>query len=164
MNYFEGCATEAEYKLRFRTLAKKHHPDKTGGDDSIMKEINRQFDTIQASVWGGGKTNYSFGSDEFADFVRRGWGGFNQSFNWSKVYAEQDAYFRQADADRARAEEIMRKVREKEERKARFEKQLQERWVTYQATLASLERKEIIEEMGKLFRNFIRISEKGNYA
>jgi DnaJ-class molecular chaperone len=43
MNYFQGCQTEAEIQERWKTLVKKHHPDR-GGDTKVMAEINRQMD------------------------------------------------------------------------------------------------------------------------
>ena len=41
MNYFTGCNT-AERKLKWKELAKIHHPD-VGGDIKVMQEINRQY-------------------------------------------------------------------------------------------------------------------------
>lgn len=42
MNYFTGCNTAEERKLKWKELAKIHHPD-VGGDIKVMQEINRQY-------------------------------------------------------------------------------------------------------------------------
>lgn len=59
MNYFSDCADVNEIKKRYRTLAKKHHPDK-GGDVRIMQEINAQY---HKALEGQHKTEYT-GSDD----------------------------------------------------------------------------------------------------
>jgi len=41
-------ATQADIKKAFRTLSKKHHPDK-GGDENIFKEISEAYDTLSSS-------------------------------------------------------------------------------------------------------------------
>ncbi|MDR1689543.1 MAG: molecular chaperone DnaJ [Clostridiales bacterium] len=41
--YFSDCKTIEELKQKYRTLAKKHHPD-AGGDAEIMKRINSEYD------------------------------------------------------------------------------------------------------------------------
>lgn len=43
MNYFRNIRTEEGASKRYRKLAFEHHPDRTGGDDGVMKEINRQY-------------------------------------------------------------------------------------------------------------------------
>ena len=42
MNYFQNCRTQEEIKKEYRRLCKIHHPD-LGGDEEIMKELNRQY-------------------------------------------------------------------------------------------------------------------------
>jgi curved DNA-binding protein CbpA len=44
--YFEGCKTLNEVKSLFKKLALKHHPDRMGGNEEIMKEINHQYELI----------------------------------------------------------------------------------------------------------------------
>lgn len=41
-NYFTNCKTSEEIKKEYRRLCFLHHPD-LGGDEEIMKEINRQY-------------------------------------------------------------------------------------------------------------------------
>lgn len=45
-DYFRGCLTEGERKRRYRKLTKKYHPDR-GGNEEIMKEINKQYNIKQ---------------------------------------------------------------------------------------------------------------------
>ena len=48
-NYFSGIKSLSGLTRRYRTLAKKYHPDVTGdADDTIMQEINRQFSAMRA--------------------------------------------------------------------------------------------------------------------
>lgn len=42
MNYFQTCNTPEKLKVRWKELAKLHHPD-LGGDVKIMQEINKQY-------------------------------------------------------------------------------------------------------------------------
>lgn len=44
-------ATEADVKAAYRRLAAEFHPDKTGGDDSKIKEINSARDAILKGEW-----------------------------------------------------------------------------------------------------------------
>ena len=39
----ERNSTQDEIKKAFRTLSKKYHPDKNGGDDTKFKEINEAY-------------------------------------------------------------------------------------------------------------------------
>ena len=39
-------ATQDEIKKAYRELCKKYHPDKQGGDDTKIKEINEAYATI----------------------------------------------------------------------------------------------------------------------
>lgn len=40
-------ATSDEIKQAYRKLAKEHHPDRTGGDDTTFKQINEAYDTLK---------------------------------------------------------------------------------------------------------------------
>jgi curved DNA-binding protein CbpA len=42
MNFFQDCANVQEIKIRFRELAKIHHPDH-GGNEETMKTLNSQY-------------------------------------------------------------------------------------------------------------------------
>lgn len=50
----EGAALlddlKREAKRRHRQLALEHHPDRTGGDDSVMKTLNRVMGEIEKLV------------------------------------------------------------------------------------------------------------------
>lgn len=40
-------ATPDEIKQAYRKLAREHHPDRTGGDDTKFKQINEAYDTLK---------------------------------------------------------------------------------------------------------------------
>jgi hypothetical protein len=50
-NYFIGATTVEAIKARYRRLAMCHHPDR-GGDDEVMKVINRQYHEALRSCHG----------------------------------------------------------------------------------------------------------------
>lgn len=41
--YFDTCKSLDEVKRRYKILSKRLHPD-TGGDETLMKEINEEYD------------------------------------------------------------------------------------------------------------------------
>ena len=43
--FFDDCKTQEDLKTRFKSLAKKHHPD-LGGDAETMKAINAEYDVV----------------------------------------------------------------------------------------------------------------------
>lgn len=44
--YFAECTTKDEAAALYRELAKKHHPDITGGDNELMSEINTEYNAF----------------------------------------------------------------------------------------------------------------------
>lgn len=50
MKYFEGLSEENAIKTRYKELAKSNHPDK-GGCVEVMKEINKQYETVLTGVY-----------------------------------------------------------------------------------------------------------------
>ena len=50
MNYFQNCATEEELKLRYKELAKIHHPDR-GGQTETMQKINTEYSFLLKNLW-----------------------------------------------------------------------------------------------------------------
>lgn len=119
MNHFEGCASESQFKERYKQLAKKHHPD-LGGSERVMQEINSQFDRVR-------KNNFKKESDKAEwddrDFHTSSSGPFGfGGFNWEDIYNNTKAQYDRAYAKRKaqreaeyRAEEN-RKIREKARR------------------------------------------------
>lgn len=43
-DWFAGCRTEEEAKKRYRKLSLEHHPDRPGGSNEKMQEINKQYE------------------------------------------------------------------------------------------------------------------------
>ena len=46
MKYFEGIESLRALKELYHKLAKKYHPDREGGSEAIMKEINNEYDIM----------------------------------------------------------------------------------------------------------------------
>ncbi len=46
MKWFQGVTTIEEAKKRYRELAMKHHPDRQGGNNEIMAEINNEYEKV----------------------------------------------------------------------------------------------------------------------
>ncbi|MDD5342198.1 MAG: molecular chaperone DnaJ [Patescibacteria group bacterium] len=65
-------ASEAEIKAAYRKLAHQHHPDKTGGDETKIKEINEAYQTLS-------------NKDKRAQYDQ-----FGQSFDGSQGFNWQD--------------------------------------------------------------------------
>lgn len=49
-SYFDGCNTQEEASKRLKSLSKKFHPDKEGGNQEIMTEINREYGDIKKNI------------------------------------------------------------------------------------------------------------------
>jgi hypothetical protein len=50
MKYFENITTIEQAKIKYKELAKAHHPD-LGGCVEVMKEINKQYEKILQGVF-----------------------------------------------------------------------------------------------------------------
>ncbi len=59
INYFADLKTVEAIKLRYRKLAKEHHPD-LGGDLAIMQAINQQYHTALKACDGQKSEGYSY--------------------------------------------------------------------------------------------------------
>lgn len=88
-------ATEAEIKKAYRKAAMEHHPDKHGGDDAKIKEINEAYETLKdgqkraaydqyghAAAQNGGNpfAGAGFGGAEGFDFSGMGFGDIFDMF------------------------------------------------------------------------------------
>lgn len=126
-DYFSGCKTEREYKLRYHTLAKKHHPD-AGGDIKVMQEINRVYDDIKKNGWKN-HTGYKVNQD-FGDAFRYSWGrgftstGFNQKWDWESIFKQQKKEQQEYEATRIKKrqeEELKREYAKRRKEQARMQ-------------------------------------------
>jgi len=81
-------ATQADIKKAFRTLSKKHHPDK-GGDENTFKEISEAYDTLSSP-----EKKQKYDNPNPFDNMRGGGGPnmddiFNQFFNGNRQQQRQ---------------------------------------------------------------------------
>lgn len=83
-------ANDDEIKKAYRRLAKEHHPDKTGGDDTRFKEIAHAYDILsdpQKKAQWNNQSRFGGGFDDqfFEEFLRnQGFSDmFNQRYGWS---------------------------------------------------------------------------------
>lgn len=67
----EQNATDDDIRKSYRKLAKEHHPDKTGGDDTKFKEISSAYELLKDSAkrneWKQRVSNSRFTSNAFDD-------------------------------------------------------------------------------------------------
>lgn len=78
MSYYDvlgvdKSATQDDIKKAYRKLSKKHHPDKTGGDDAKFKEINEAYETLgdadkRKQYDFGGQNPFGSGPNPFGGF------------------------------------------------------------------------------------------------
>lgn len=98
MSYYETLgidksASQDDIKKAYRRLAKEHHPDKTGGDDSKFKQISEAYEVLgdeskrRTYDMGGGQ---GFG-DFFSQFNRGGGPDLSDLFNqmFGNAYGQQ---------------------------------------------------------------------------
>lgn len=69
-------ATQDEIKKAYRELCKKYHPDRTGGDDSKIKEINEAYEVIGDE--NKRKEYDAQNGSPFGGFSGFNWNGFKQ--------------------------------------------------------------------------------------
>lgn len=91
-------ASPDEIKRAYRKLAVKHHPDKTGGDDSKFKELSEaysvlsnpkqkeQYDQFGHAGFGGEAGQGGF--DGFGDFDFSGFGGFGGGAGLGDIFSQ----------------------------------------------------------------------------
>ena len=101
MQYFYDCKDATEAKTKFRKLAKEHHPD-VGGDEAIMKEIQKQYDAFDTNTsdthrYGNINEDLKRGFEQFRQnhgFAFRGFGTYNTNyrpFDEYKIYNHDQA-------------------------------------------------------------------------
>ena len=94
-------ATKDEIKKAYRELCKKYHPDKNGGDDTKIKEVNEAYATLGDDEKRKQYDNTQSFTGDFGGFNQGGFGGgFN--FNFKKMATDiqmnitismEDAYY-----------------------------------------------------------------------
>lgn len=185
MNYFDTCTDEKSYRERYIELCKQHHPDK-GGDTRVMQDINAAYTrakengfTGRASQTSSGDysyTSYSSGrkrhfSDDpdIDDFLNEMYGS---GFFWrGRKESKFDRMVREAQEARTKAqreyqENLYREAREasiKEAKKRALEKYVQDEAVGYLHRVKGLKKSEVLEELGKVYRNFLRLKNKDRF-
>ncbi len=50
MIFFQNCHTEQDLKIRYKELAKIHHPDR-GGETETMQKINTEYSYLIKNIW-----------------------------------------------------------------------------------------------------------------
>lgn len=48
--FFRGVESQQSLKKRYKALVKIYHPDNIGGDDSLVTEINREYDILSQKM------------------------------------------------------------------------------------------------------------------
>ena len=48
--FFRGVANQKSLKKRYKDLIKIYHPDNVGGDNSLVLEINREYDHLRQEL------------------------------------------------------------------------------------------------------------------
>lgn len=77
-------ATDADIKKAYRKLAMEHHPDKHGGDDAKIKEINEAYETLKDSQKRAAYDQYGHAAAQNGGNPFGGAGGFNaEGFDFS---------------------------------------------------------------------------------
>lgn len=77
-------ATEAELKKAYRKAAMEHHPDKHGGEDAKIKEINEAYETLKDPQKRAAYDQYGHAAAQNGGNPFGGAGGFNaEGFDFS---------------------------------------------------------------------------------
>lgn len=99
MAHFKRVKSFEDLKKQFRELSKKHHPDITGGDDSVIKEINNEYDML-FPIW---KTKSKVETTETASstrsefYTQNGWAGsrYSSSLGTKEIAANLRRYVKE---------------------------------------------------------------------
>lgn len=91
LNWFSGVSDPDAIRLRYRELAKKHHPDRPGGSVEAMQAINAEYDLVKDGNYSQNHTNYSYGpqyhqNPPWDDFL---WGGGARRYKNKKTSRPQ---------------------------------------------------------------------------
>ena len=57
MNFFQGCTSIEQAKLRHKNLCKAFHPDTGNGDDEMFREMEQEYEIIMEFLSGAGRTH-----------------------------------------------------------------------------------------------------------
>lgn len=69
IKYFYGMNTIEELKQRFKELALKYHPDRKGGCEKVMREINKEYDYLKSRINSTSDTENV--RDEFREIIMK---------------------------------------------------------------------------------------------
>lgn len=64
VKHFQNVSTLEELKTAFRKLAMKYHPDRPGGSEEIMREVNNEYDFLKQKLSSGAKAEYHRTTEE----------------------------------------------------------------------------------------------------
>ncbi|MFD1395578.1 DnaJ domain-containing protein [Kroppenstedtia eburnea] len=70
IKHFENVSTLEELKAEFRKLAMKYHPDRPGGSEQTMREINNEYDYLKQKLSSGAKAEYHRTTKEEMDIFK----------------------------------------------------------------------------------------------
>ncbi|MGX6978993.1 LPD29 domain-containing protein [Vagococcus elongatus] len=99
MAHFKRVKSFDDLKKQFRELSKKHHPDITGGDDSVIKEINNEYDML-FPIWktkSKVKTTETASSTRSEFYTQYGWAGsqYNSNLGTKEIAANLRKYVKE---------------------------------------------------------------------
>lgn len=106
-------ATDVEIKKAYRKLAMEHHPDKHGGDDAKIKEINEAYETLKDSQKRAAYDQYGHAAAQNGGNPFGGAGGFNaEGFDFSGMGFGDifDMFFQGGQGGRAQTRPVGRDI------------------------------------------------------